>query len=619
MTTTPASTTAVVAPDEEKKLLSCHQCRARKLKCNRVWPCSRCAASGEKCEFPTSRQKPKEPVKRPRFKQLESRLHELEHRFKEDEFNGANPLQHTGSITQGQADYPSPASPSSELLHTGRFEQQLPQDLVDELINLYFLQVYPNAPMQHPGRYFASLRKPPQLQPPLCLQYILLAMGAQVSPQHRDLAQPFYHRAKNYMHHDDMTDDGYLGMTVAHAQCWELFGHFEARQLWFTRAPASISRSVRLAQMLGLDKIDGAGAGDSRVSSSVLPPARDWSELEERRRTMWSIFSTDLDTSSSTGWPPLLDPKKIHTLLPASDESFIHNFEEHSVSLATALRDSSSQYSDYACRILATLLYYECSSHTIQTYVTKDSSSKDANETAQFFDDVYTAEDFAKTHQRLDNRLALMFMALPASLAHPSNAVDGRPDAAPVVLKLHTSVIAIHRTYLARLRAGNSSNSGLDQSASTAAQSAAAAASSSAARMLVSANQIFSLLVATSRDPGGADFANVFVTFAAFMASFAFLDDLAASQDPESERKLGVLMDLLVAGADGSSMAGSLAVQLGHEMYRSGMDRGALGKVRHIINKMQPDYKETLMGQQDHQSGGTIFCPLAKMPPGGAS
>lgn len=63
--------------------------------------------------------------------------------------------------------------------------------------------------------------------------------------------------------------------------------------------------------MLGLDKIDGAGAGDSRVSSSVLPPARDWSELEERRRTMWSIFCTDLDTSSTTGWPTLLDPKKV--------------------------------------------------------------------------------------------------------------------------------------------------------------------------------------------------------------------------------------------------------------------------------------------------------------------
>lgn len=61
----------------EKKLLSCFQCRSRKLKCNRVWPCSRCHASGAECQFPTGRMKPKEPIKRPRFKQLESRLRGL--------------------------------------------------------------------------------------------------------------------------------------------------------------------------------------------------------------------------------------------------------------------------------------------------------------------------------------------------------------------------------------------------------------------------------------------------------------------------------------------------------------------------------------------------------------
>lgn len=98
-----------------------------------------------------------------------------------------------------------------------------------------------------------------------------------------------------------------MGMTVAHAQCWELLSHFEAKQTWFTRAPASVSRGVRLAQMLGLDSIDG-GSGASRT---VLPPARDWTELEERRRTMWSIFCTDLDTSSTTGWPMLLKTDKV--------------------------------------------------------------------------------------------------------------------------------------------------------------------------------------------------------------------------------------------------------------------------------------------------------------------
>ena len=38
----------------------------------------------------------------------------------------------------------------------------------------------------------------------------------------------------------------------------------------------------------------------------------------------------------------------------------------------------------------------------------------------------------------------------------------------------------------------------------------------------------------------------------------------------------------------------------------------------HIINKMQPDYKDNLMGQQDEQSGGTVFCPFARTFPGGS-
>ncbi|KAH7030637.1 uncharacterized protein B0I36DRAFT_322160 [Microdochium trichocladiopsis] len=588
---------ATVTEVEEKKLLSCYQCRSRKLKCNRVWPCSRCLASGAECQFPTSRQKPKEPIKRPRFKQLESRLHELEHRFKDDE---TSPSHENGNSAPGGADYPTPISSSSELLYTGRFEQQPPQDIVDELTNLYFLHLYPNAPMQHPGRYFASLLKPPHLQPPMCLQYIILALGATVSPQHKHLALPFYQRAKNYLHYDDMTDDGYLGVTVAHAQCWVLLSHFEAKQLWFTRAPASISRSVRLAQMLGLDSIDGGPSG----LQSVLPPAKDWIEQEERRRTMWSVFCTDLDTSSTTNWPTMLRPDTIYTLLPASDESFIGGFEEASVSLNRALKNPASPYSTYACRILGSLLYHECANHTMQTYST-DQRSDDAHQ-GQF--DTPTSEDFSRTHQHLDNRLALMFMALPDSLVHPSS-LDGRPDAAPIVLKLHTSVIAIHRKLTARVRDAGASPSGTSDPAVAEGQLAA-----SSARMLVSADQIFSLLVTTSRDPT-VDFSNVFVTFGAFMASFAYLEDYTATQNPASEQKLGVLMDLLVAGAESNSIAASLAVQLGHEMYKSGMDRSALGKVMHIINKLQPDYQDNLMGQQDEKSGGTVFCPLAKMFP----
>ncbi len=58
--------------------------------------------------------------------------------------------------------------------------------------------------MQDASRYLASLHRPPHMQPPICLQYAVLAMAASQSPPHKDLALPFYHRARNYMEHDEM-------------------------------------------------------------------------------------------------------------------------------------------------------------------------------------------------------------------------------------------------------------------------------------------------------------------------------------------------------------------------------------------------------------------------------
>lgn len=265
----------------------------------------------------------------------------------------------------------------------------------------------------------------------------------------------------------------------------------------------------------------------------------------------------------------------------------MEGYEEKSVSLNRALHDPSIQYSTYTCRILATLLYHECTSHTMQTYstITNDDGEPSTDSDKHF--ELPNSEDFARTHMRLDNRLSLMLMALPTDLANPSR-LDGQSEAAPIVLKLHSSAIAIHRKLTTRLR--SSLNIDIDSSTSPSnstsdLEAVLAQLVESSARMLVAADQIYSLLVSTSRDPV-VDFSNVFVTFGAFMASFAFLEDFATTHSAASEVKLGVLMDLLVEGAEGNSMAASLAVQLGHEAYKSGMDRAALGKVTPLVNVM---------------------------------
>jgi hypothetical protein len=67
---------------------------------------------------------------------------------------------------------------------------------------------------------------------------------------------------------------------------------------------------VRLAQMLGLHRIDGEEA----FVKNILPPAKDWIELEERRRTFWAVFYGDRWASSGTGWPMVINEADVSDL-----------------------------------------------------------------------------------------------------------------------------------------------------------------------------------------------------------------------------------------------------------------------------------------------------------------
>ncbi len=56
----------------------------------------------------------------------------------------------------------------------------------------------------HSVRYIGSLYQPPHMQPPMCLQYIVMAHAAAASPAYQNLAEPFYRRSRNYMEADEM-------------------------------------------------------------------------------------------------------------------------------------------------------------------------------------------------------------------------------------------------------------------------------------------------------------------------------------------------------------------------------------------------------------------------------
>jgi hypothetical protein len=87
---------------------------------------------------------------------------------------------------------------------------------------------------------------------------------------------------------------------------------------------------VRLVQMLGLQRLDSPGAEPLR---QLLPPPKDFIELEERRRTFWVAFHGDRWSSSGTGWAMIIQEKdvRIYLLLRAKLGLMISGYHASSV------------------------------------------------------------------------------------------------------------------------------------------------------------------------------------------------------------------------------------------------------------------------------------------------
>jgi Fungal specific transcription factor domain len=162
-------------------------------------------------------------------------------------------------------------------------------------------------PMIHRPRYYAAMNLAPHMRPPVCLRYIMWCLAASITGKYSSLHPHFYQRARKYAELDQMRGLGAEMITVAHAQAWSLIGAYEFKMIYFPRAWMSTGHAMRLCLMMGLHRQDGLGLDVKQC----LPPARDWTEREERRRTFWAAFCQDRYASVGTGWPMMLDERDV--------------------------------------------------------------------------------------------------------------------------------------------------------------------------------------------------------------------------------------------------------------------------------------------------------------------
>ncbi|ESA43978.1 hypothetical protein GE21DRAFT_956 [Neurospora crassa] len=323
-----------------------------------------------------------------------------------------------------------------EMIGLGLEEPLPPQETIDELHQVYFDKIHPSLPMIHRARYFHAMNLAPNQRPPVCLRYAMWTLACSVSDRFLDLKELFYQRARRYLELDTIKGFGEHMITVSHCQTYVLLASYEFKWMYFPRAWMSIGSAVRLCQMMGLYRVDG---GDLEVKQ-CLPPPRDWTEKEERRRTFWMAFCQDRYASIGTGWPMIIDEKDILTDLPASDEAYDLSHPQETQSLNdVTLHTGPSKLSSFGGVILLAYLFGRNLIHLHRP--TEDDRDDDLN------------GEFWKRHRQMDNILLNVSLCIPSALKLPQGLAN--PNVVFTNMCIHTSTICLHQAAIFKADTNN--------------------------------------------------------------------------------------------------------------------------------------------------------------------
>ncbi|KAI0484772.1 fungal-specific transcription factor [Xylariaceae sp. FL0804] len=471
------------------KRLACIICRKRKLRCDGIKPsCSTCTRLGHSCAYDEVRRK--SGPKRGYVKALEERLKQVEELLKTQEppantcpdatktpnvpfqpvreqqpaaaaaasasasapgFNFANPSIAIASDrdmgrwhfntespqANGMDDFNFASNMSMgfngidqsftwEMIGLGLEEPLPPQETIDELHQIYFDKIHPSIPMIHQYRYLAAMNLAPNQRPPVALRYAIWTMACSITEKYADLTELFYQRARRYVEADYIKGYGEHLISVAHCQTHTLLASYEFKMMYFPRAWMSTGSAVRLAQMIGLHRLDGSGLDVKQC----LPPPRDWTEREERRRTFWMAFCEDRYASIGTGWPMTIDERDIMTNLPASETAFNMSRPEQTQTLAGSMSPAgAAKLSSLGGIVLMACLFGRNLTHLHRP----DAEDRDHDMNGEFW----------KRHRNMDNILLNTSLCLPNHLKLPTGLSN--PNIVFTNMNIHTSTICLHQ------------------------------------------------------------------------------------------------------------------------------------------------------------------------------
>ncbi|KAI1811150.1 fungal-specific transcription factor [Poronia punctata] len=572
------------------KRLACMICRRRKLRCDGIKPsCSNCTRLGHSCGYDENRKK--SGPKRGYVKALEERLKQVEELLKTQEpVNNTSPEtsrapnvtfeQTRGQPATGPTNFNVNNTPIAmagdrdsdrwrlgvdspkgnglddfnfassipininnmdpsftwEMIGLGLEEPLPPQETIDELHQVFFEKIHPSLPMIHKFRYLAAMNLAPNQRPPVALRYAIWTLACSITEKYKDLAELFYRRSRKYIEADAVKGYGEHSITIAHCQTYVLLASYEFKMMYFPRAWMNTGAAVRLAQMIGLHRIDGNGLDVKQC----LPPPRDWTEREERRRTFWMAFCQDRYASIGTGWPMTVDERDIMTNLPASEEAFNLSRPEQTQTLADTMSPAgAAKLSSFGGIVLMACLFGRNLTHLHRPDV--DDHDHDMN------------GEFWKRHRFLDNILLNTSLCLPNHLKLPAGIHN--PNVVFTNMNIHTSTICLHQAAIFK-----ADKNRLPPTVS----------SESKVRCISAANEIASIMRMTSHIDLSA--MNPFISFCLYVSARVFVQYLkSCPDDSQSVDSLRFLLNAMNALKKKNPLTESFLVQLDVDLEALGL------------------------------------------------
>ncbi|KAI4118123.1 MAG: hypothetical protein LQ345_001762 [Seirophora villosa] len=244
----------------------------------------------------------------------------------------------------------------------------------------YFDIAHYAVPIINQEKFLTSLNQPNIPPHVASLSYAIASLGASLMDGYAHVKDKCYQIARKNFEACEREEDGANLMTIEALQACILVTYYELRGKGFARAWMTLGRAIRLAQMMGLDRMDApeASVAGTLKFQQTLAPAQSPLELEERRKAFWVLFIHDTYASVRSGTPVAIDESKITTALPAPHGSPEVNYPPMPVLENASILYGTDYISSFTGIVLMVSLCRRCLNHTKLSLESESSTTSPA-------------------------------------------------------------------------------------------------------------------------------------------------------------------------------------------------------------------------------------------------